>query len=279
MPSGRLHVCAVPIGNLQDASPRLRQVLGSVDAIACEDTRTTGKLLQLLDIVPPPRLLAHHEHNERDSAPGVVALLEAGSDVALVTDAGTPAVSDPGVTLVTAAHEAGVEVVAVPGASAVATALSVAGIGGAGWRFAGFLPRGVGPLTDLVRTHAHEVLVAFEAPGRVAASLAAIAAEQPERLVALCRELTKRHEQVRRASASILAGQLAAEDAPKGEIVLVLAPLALPEQAGADPRAVALVQAMRAEGVGLKQASRIAAEHLGGSARDLYKAALADSRR
>ena len=141
-----MFVCAVPIGNLEDASPRLRRVLGEVDAIACEDTRTTGRLLELLKVSPRPRLLAHHDHNERASAAGVVALLLEGRDVALVSDAGTPSVSDPGTELVQAAHDAGVTVAVVAGPSAVAAAVSVAGVRGEGYRFVGFLPRSEGDL-------------------------------------------------------------------------------------------------------------------------------------
>lgn len=267
---GTLHVCAVPIGNLEDASPRLRRVLGSVDAIACEDTRTTGRLLELLGVSPRPRLLAHHEHNERASAAGVVSLLEQGRDVALVTDAGTPAVSDPGVELVCAAHDAGIPVVAVPGPSAVATALAVAGVAGTGHRFVGFLPRGERELSELVERHARDLLVAFEAPTRLARSLATIAETQPDRQLAVCRELTKRHETVVRGSASDVARLF--QENVRGELVLVLGALPEPAVVGADPAALALVQAIAAEGVRRKAAARIVALHLGGSARDLYDA-------
>lgn len=269
-PRGTLYVCAVPIGNLEDASPRLRRVLGEVDAVACEDTRTTGRLLELLEVTPRPRLLAHHEHNERASAAGVVALLDRGSDVALVSDAGTPAVSDPGVELVTAAHAAGITVVAVPGPSAVASALSVAGLGGTGHRFVGFLPRGERDLAQLVVRHAEDVVVAFEAPSRLGRSLATIASVQPERELVVCRELSKLHEQVVRATAIELAERFA--DDVRGEVVLVMGAMPAPEQ-GADPRALELVQVLAGEGIRRKQAARIAAAFLGGSARELYDAA------
>jgi 16S rRNA (cytidine1402-2'-O)-methyltransferase len=267
---GTLHVCAVPIGNLEDASPRLRRVLGEVDVIACEDTRTTGKLLELLGVKRRGRMLAHHEHNARASAPGLVALLEGGEDVALVSDAGTPAVSDPGTELVAAARAAGINVVAVPGPSAVASAVSIAGISGDGYRFVGFLPRPERELTTLLARHAGDVLVAFEAPRRLQRTLEAIDATQPERRVVACRELTKRHEEVVDGTASELRAHFTAE--VRGELVLVLAPVPT-VMAAADPRALALVQAMVEAGVRLKDATRVVAEQLGASARELYDAA------
>lgn len=268
--TGTLYACAVPIGNLEDASPRLRRVLGEVGAIACEDTRTTGRLLDLLGIDPRPRLLAHHDHNARASADGVVALLERGLDVALVSDAGTPAVSDPGVELVAAAHAAGIEVVAVPGPSAVAAALSVAGLGGSGHRFVGFLPRAEAALADQLARHAGDVVVAFESPNRLRRSLEVVAQEQPQRVVVACRELSKRHEEVVRGDAVALLEHFAGD--VKGELVLVFAAVAASGQPAGDPRSVELVRAMVGEGVRLKVATRIVATHLGGSSRELYAA-------
>lgn len=264
---GTLHVCAVPIGNLDDASPRVRRVLGEVDAIACEDTRTTRRLLDLIEVAPTPRLLAHHGHNEAASAAGIVALLEEGLDVALVSDAGTPAISDPGAVLVEAAHRAGIVVVAVPGPSAVAAALSTAGLGGQGYRFVGFLPRTSRELAQLLQAHRHDVVVAFESPHRIRRTLDAIDQLQPARLVAVCRELTKRHEQVLRGCASDIATQL--PEPIKGEIVVMLGALAATRPV-ADPRAVALVSDLTEEGIRMKVAARIVSRHLGGSARELY---------
>ncbi|MCW2927351.1 MAG: hypothetical protein JWM86_1319 [Thermoleophilia bacterium] len=268
--TGTLFVCAVPIGNLEDASPRLRRVLGEVDVVACEDTRTTRRLLDLLGVDPVPRLLAYHEHNERASAAGIVALLEQGQDVALVSDAGTPSVSDPGAELVQAAHAAGTRVESVAGPSAVAAAVGAAGARGDGYRFVGFLPRVEGELRTVIVRHATDVLVAFESPHRLGRTLALIAQEQPERAVTVCRELTKRHEEVARGVAADLADRFA-EDV-KGEVVLVLDALAPSRAAGLDPRAVGLVEAMATAGVRRKDATRIVAEHLGGSARELYDA-------
>jgi 16S rRNA (cytidine1402-2'-O)-methyltransferase len=266
---GTLHVCAVPIGNLEDASPRLRRVLASVDVIACEDTRTTGRLLDLLEIEPRPRLLAHHEHNERASAQGLIALLEAGDDVALVSDAGTPGVSDPGVLLVDAALDAGIQVVVVPGPSAAASAVAVAGFRGTGWRFAGFLPRQARELEELLAEHAHDVVVAFEAPSRLLRSLEVVAQAQPERRIAACRELTKLHEEIVRGTASELLEHFAS--GVKGELVLVFEATAVPA-AEHDPRAAALVESLVESGMRRKDAARVVASHLGGSARELYDA-------
>jgi 16S rRNA (cytidine1402-2'-O)-methyltransferase len=270
---GTLYVCAVPIGNLEDASPRLRRVLGEVDVVACEDTRTTGRLLELLGVErrAGARMLAHHEHNARASAPGIVALLAAGSDVALVSDAGTPAVSDPGVELVAAARAAGARVEAVAGPSAVAAAVSVAGVAGSGYRFVGFLPRSSKDLAALLASAASDVLVAFEAPRRLQQTLDVLAATLPDRRVVVCRELTKLHEEVVEGTAGELRAHF--DDDVRGELVLVLAPVVGAATVAADPRALALVEAMVDGGVRLKAATRIVAEHLGGSARELYDAA------
>ncbi len=270
--AGTLFVCAVPIGNLEDASPRLRRVLGSVGAIACEDTRTTGRLLDLLGVDPKPRLLAHHEHNERASSEGVLSLLEGGTDIAIVSDAGTPGVRDPGVALVDRALGAGIRVEAVAGPSAVTAALSIAGVDSDGFRFIGFYPRKVSELAAMVGSGSRELLVGFESPNRVVATLRAVAEVQPARYVVVTRELTKRHEEVLRGSATAIADLLDARASVKGELVLLLAPMVMPVQV-ADPRALDLVNELVSHDVRLKDATRIAAEFLGGSPRELYDAA------
>ncbi|MCB0879307.1 MAG: 16S rRNA (cytidine(1402)-2'-O)-methyltransferase [Thermoleophilia bacterium] len=276
---GTLHVCAVPIGNLADASPRLREVLSSVDAIACEDTRTTGRLLELLDLpTPRPRLLAHHEHNERASAAGVVELLLAGSDVAIVSDAGTPAVSDPGVELVRAAHVAGIPVRAVAGPSSVAAAISVAGASSEhGFHFAGFLPRGDAALEELLASTRSQVVVALESPKRVRASLEVAARVQPERCVTVCRELTKLHEQVLRGTPAELLLQLG--DDVKGEVVLVLdAATDAANEDDAPAPALALARDLVDAGVRSKDSAKLAARHVGGRSRAIYDALVAERR-
>lgn len=270
--AGTLFVCAVPIGNLEDASPRLKRVLGSVGAIACEDTRTTGRLLDLLKVDPKPRLLAHHEHNERASSEGVLALLQDGTDIAIVSDAGTPGVRDPGVALVDRALGAGIRVEAVAGPSAVTAALSIAGVDSDGFRFIGFWPRKSSELAALASGGARELLVGFESPNRVVATLRGVAELQPSRYVVVTRELTKQHEEVLRGTAAAIADVLDARASVKGELVLLLAPMVVPERP-ADPRALELVQVLVGHDLRVKDATRIAAEYLGGSARELYDAA------
>jgi 16S rRNA (cytidine1402-2'-O)-methyltransferase len=272
---GTLYVCAVPIGNLGDASTRLREVLRRVDAIACEDTRSTAKLLDLLGIERPhPRLLQHHAHNERASSGGILALLQDGSDVALVSDAGTPGVRDPGVALVDRALGAGVRVEAVAGPSAVTAALSIAGIEADGFRFVGFFPRKGKELAELAKDGAGDLLVGFESPNRVVATLRGVAEVQPSRYVVVARELTKQHEEVLRGSPEVLADELAARPGVKGEFVLLLAPMVVSgaaRAAGADARAGELVDVLVEHGLRRKDASRIAAEFLGGTVRELYE--------
>jgi 16S rRNA (cytidine1402-2'-O)-methyltransferase len=274
---GTLHVCAVPIGNLDDASARLRSVLGTVDAVACEDTRTTGALLARLGIEPRPRLLAHHGHNEQASADGIVELLLGGAQVALVSDAGTPAVSDPGAILVRAAHAAGCPVTVVPGPSSVAAALSVSGAVADGFRFAGFLPRSWSAIERVLGSSADELLVVLESPRRIRATLECIAGLQPDRVVVACRELTKLHEQVERGTAQDLLERL--DPNVRGELVLVLEPLSrdhvdLADDAGT--AALALARDLQASGLRQREAARIAARHLGGDARRLYDALTRD---
>lgn len=269
---GRLLVCATPIGNLGDVSPRLRETLAGTSVIACEDTRRTRELLSALGI-PAPKLIAHHEHNERASADGIVQLLARGDDVVLVSDAGTPAVSDPGALVARAALEAGHDVVAVPGPSAVAAAISVAGCVGGQYRFVAFLPRTAHDLSRLLDETAQDVVVAFESPTRLGESLAAIAEVQPSRRVVLAREMTKRHEQTLAGDARSLAQGIAGSTT-RGECVLVLD--AMPPEAVAtlDRRTVDLVLALVDEGVRMKTASKVVASHEGVPQRELYAAAL-----
>ncbi|MBC7644862.1 MAG: 16S rRNA (cytidine(1402)-2'-O)-methyltransferase [Thermoleophilia bacterium] len=264
------------MGNLGDVSKRLVEVLGSVHAIACEDTRRTRKLLSAIG-VPAPRLLSYRLDNEHASAAGLVPLLLGGSDIALVSDAGTPAIADPGVALVRAAHAAGVEVVAVPGPSAVIAALSVSGFGASCHTFVGFLPRSAREITALVAQYSSQVLVAFESPRRVAATLATVAEVQPARAVAVVREITKLHEQTYLGSVREVADQLLALDGVLGEIVTVFDALAEAE-AVVDERALRLVTRLVEAGVRMKDACAIVAEHESLSKRELYDAMIAASR-
>jgi 16S rRNA (cytidine1402-2'-O)-methyltransferase len=223
---GALVVCPTPIGNLKDVTLRLLDELRSADVVACEDTRRTRILLDGHGISVP--VLAVHEHNEAVRAPELVERVRRGERVALATDAGMPAVSDPGARIVAAVAAAGLQVTVLPGPSAVTTAVAASGLGGAGFVFAGFLPRPAGRAAAEVRRldACGLPVVAFESPRRLAATLAALAAAEPDRQAAVCRELTKLHEQVERGSLADLADRFAT--APKGEVTLVLAAAARP---------------------------------------------------
>jgi 16S rRNA (cytidine1402-2'-O)-methyltransferase len=216
--SGRLVVCPTPIGNLEDITLRVLSALREADVVACEDTRRTRVLLDRYGV--SATLVSYHEHNERERSAELVRRMSAGETVALVSDAGMPLVSDPGYVLVRACVAAGLAVEVLPGPSAALAALVASGLAAETWRFVGFLPRKKGDLAGVFA--ATETVVAFESPRRLAASLAALAALDGEREVAVCRELTKVHEEVVRGTASELAERYAAGQ-PKGEIVLVVA--------------------------------------------------------
>ena len=265
-----LLLAATPIGNLGDASRRLIEALTSAEVIAAEDTRTTAHLLRALGIENRPRLIALHEHNERERAADLVELARE-TDVLLLSDAGMPTVSDPGFVLVQAAIAAGVTVSALPGPSAVLTALAVSGLPTDRFAFEGFLPR-KGRLPAL-RALASETrtLVFFESPHRVGDALRDLAlAFGPERPAAVCRELTKLYEEVVRGTLAELADRFAV--GARGELVLVVG--------GAEPATasledgVARVQALVADGARLKESAAEVAEATGLSRRALYEAVL-----
>src|SRR5438132_7443445 len=216
-----LAVCATPIGNLEDVTLRVLRELAEADLVLCEDTRRTGVLLERHGI-SGPRLLSYHEHNEARRTAQVLPRLEAGERVALVSDAGLPAVSDPGARLVAAALDGGVPVTVLPGPSAVETALVASGLVGERYQFVGYLPRGEKALAALWQELARWPwpVVAFESPQRLPKSLRSLAGALPSRPVAVCRELTKRFEEIVRGTAVDLAERFA--EPPKGEIVLVL---------------------------------------------------------
>lgn len=266
-------LAATPIGNLADASRRLIEVLGNAEIVAAEDTRTTQRLLQALSIDNRPRLIALHDHNEKHRAAELVALA-AEHDVVLVSDAGMPAVSDPGYRVVAAAAEAGVTVTAIPGPSAVLTALAVAGLPTDRFTFEGFLPRKPGERMRSLQALATEprTMVFFESPARLAQTLTDMgAAFGVHRRLAVCRELTKLYEEVRRGTPSELAEW--AQAGVKGEIVIV-AEGAAPVEVSAED-ALAQVQTLVAGGIRLKDAAAEVAAATGLSSRDLYQAALA----
>jgi 16S rRNA (cytidine1402-2'-O)-methyltransferase len=266
MSTGRLVVCPTPIGNLADVTLRVLEVLRTADVVACEDTRHTRVLLDRHG-VRARSLVSYHEHNESSRTPDLVARLERGEVVALVSDAGTPSVSDPGYVLIRAAVAAGLRVEVLPGPSAVLVALVVAGLPVDRWRFVGFLPRRSSELAELLRSG--ETTVAFESPRRRARSLATLAAADPARPVAVCRELTKVHEEVVRGDAAAVAERFAREE-PRGEIVVVVGPAEAPPADLA--AAVEALSALVSAGAKTRPAARVVAELTGVPANRLYEA-------
>jgi 16S rRNA (cytidine1402-2'-O)-methyltransferase len=277
-PAGALYVVATPIGNLADLTLRAIHVLGLVDAVACEDTRVSAGLLRHLGIDKPT--IALHEHNEAQAAKAVVGRLGNGERIAYVSDAGTPAISDPGAGLVAAVHAAGHRVVPVPGASSAVAALSAAGDALAqGFVFHGFLPTKAGErraaLQALTKQGGSAVL--FEAPHRIEALAALLAEEMPGRHVTLCRELTKQFETIVAMPAEGLPSWLAADtNRVRGEFVLVLHAQAPAQASGAlDADAERTLTVLLGEGLPLKQAVALAATLCGAPRNALYERALA----
>jgi 16S rRNA (cytidine1402-2'-O)-methyltransferase len=269
--SGRLVVCPTPIGNLEDVTLRVLSALREADVVACEDTRRTRVLLERYGV--SARLVSYHEHNEQARAASLVSSMRGGSVVALVSDAGMPLVSDPGYVLVRACVAAGLPVEVLPGPSAALTALVASGLPSAEWHFAGFLPRKKGELGRLFSSVSGTV-VAFESPRRVPGSLAVLASVDPAREVAVCRELTKAHEEVVRGTAASLAARYA-EAAPRGEVVLVVGPASAEFEAASAASGPAGLDALRRlvdSGAHPRKAAGVVAELTGGSANELYRA-------
>jgi 16S rRNA (cytidine1402-2'-O)-methyltransferase len=264
-PVGRLLVCATPIGNLEDVTLRVLRALGEADLLACEDTRHTKVLLDRYDI--RAQLVSFHEHNERPRAAELAARMRAGAVVALVSDAGMPLVSDPGFALVRAALEAHVPVEVLPGASAVLTALTASGLAASSWRFVGFLPRARGEL-DALFAGSEETFVAFESPRRLATTLALFAERDAARQLAVCRELTKLHEETRRGTAAELAEHYSRNPA-KGEVVLVCA--GAPAGGAAREQALAALRDLVAAGAKARPAAGVVAKLTGVGANELYR--------
>jgi 16S rRNA (cytidine1402-2'-O)-methyltransferase len=263
--SGRLVVCPTPIGNLEDVTLRVLAALREADVIACEDTRRTRVLLERYGV--SASLLSYHEHNERERAAELVEKMRGGAVVALVSDAGMPLVSDPGYALVQGCIAAGLAVEVLPGPSAALTALVASGLPSDAWRFAGFLPRKRSALEEVLRSP--ETFVAFESPRRVGASLAVLSGIDPERPVAVCRELTKLHEEVVRGTAAELASRYA-DEGPRGEVVLVIG--GAPAASGVDPAAVEAVRRLVESGARARVAASVVAELTGAPANALYRA-------
>jgi len=271
---GRLLVCATPIGNLEDVTLRVLATLREVDIVACEDTRHTKVLLDRHGITA--KLVSYHEHNERARVEELVARMQAGAVVALVSDAGMPLISDPGFPLVRACIEAGLPVEVLPGPSAALTALVASGLPAERWRFVGFLPRKRAERESLLE-HTEETLVAFESPRRLAATLAQLAEHDPDRPLAVCRELTKLHEEVRRGRVAELAKHYG-ERPPRGEIVLVVggAGSSSNDPAGRADALVALDALVQA-GARPRPAAKVVSKLTGVAANELYRQLMDDA--
>jgi 16S rRNA (cytidine1402-2'-O)-methyltransferase len=265
---GALVVCPTPIGNLDDVTPRVRDALVSADYVACEDTRRTGSLLEKLGIRPAPPLVSIHEGNEPVRAKELAQRVERGEVVALVSDAGMPAISDPGFRLIRRCIERSLEVVVLPGPSVVPVALVASGLPTDRWRFEGFLPKRSGEMERVLRSA--ETVIAFESPRRVGDSLAALAAIAPDRPAAVCRELTKMHEEVARGSLAELARRFRAD--VKGEIVLVIGPAASEDHDRDVGFAVDALRHLVQSGARPRAAASVVAALTGTRANDLYRA-------
>jgi 16S rRNA (cytidine1402-2'-O)-methyltransferase len=265
-----LAVCATPIGNLEDITLRVLRELTEADVVLCEDTRQTRKLLERHGV--RARLLSYHQHNEARRAAELLPRLEAGERMALVSDSGLPGISDPGARLVDAALEADLAVTVLPGPSAVETALVSSGLAAEeGYQFLGYLPRGERALLSLAEAVARRpwTVVAFESPQRLPASLCVLARVIPDRPAAVCRELTKRFEEVARGSVSELSRRFAA--GVKGEIVLVLGEAAVSRD---ETAAAAAVAELLAAGVPRRQAADVVARLTGVARNRLYRTSL-----
>jgi 16S rRNA (cytidine1402-2'-O)-methyltransferase len=265
---GELIVCPTPIGNLDDITVRVREALVAADWIACEDTRRTGGLLDKLGIRPAPPLISNHEGNEGPRATELAQRIERGDIVALVSDAGMPAVSDPGYKLIRRCIERDLDITVLPGPSVVPVALVASGLPTDRWRFEGFLPKRSGEMERVLRSA--ETVIAFESPRRVGESLAALAAIAADRPAAVCRELTKMHEEVARGSLAELARRFRGD--VKGEIVLVIAPAAAEEHDRDVGFAVDALRHLVQSGARPRAAASVVAALTGTRANDLYRA-------
>jgi 16S rRNA (cytidine1402-2'-O)-methyltransferase len=267
-----LAICATPIGNLEDVTLRVLRELAEADVVLCEDTRRTRGLLERHAI--SARLMSYHRHNEAERVAELLPRLLEGERMALVSDAGLPGVNDPGARLVTAAIEAGVPVTVLPGPSAVPTALVLSGFPSERYQFLGYLPRGEKALRALWQELARwpHAAVAFESPQRLPLALRTLADDQPERPVAVCRELTKMFEETVRGPAHDVAARFA--EAPKGEITLVIGPSpAAPEPDDLDEASEVVAQLV-AEGVPRRRAVELVGRLVRGSRNALYRRSL-----
>jgi 16S rRNA (cytidine1402-2'-O)-methyltransferase len=267
-----LAVCATPIGNLDDVTLRVLAELREADVVLCEDTRRTRILLDRHGV--HAKLTSYHRLNEAARLPEAQRRLEADERVALVSDAGLPGVNDPGARLIVAAIEAGVPVTVLPGPSAVETALVASGLVGDGYRFVGYLPRRARERAALAEELAAwpGAVVAFDSPRRVSASLVALAAAMPERRAAVCRELTKRFEEVLRGSLAELAERVTGP--VRGEVTLVLGAARAPQPGTTADAAREAVAELVAAGARRRQAADVVARLTGHARNELYRASL-----
>jgi 16S rRNA (cytidine1402-2'-O)-methyltransferase len=267
-----LVVCATPIGNLEDVTLRVLRELGEADLVLCEDTRRTRTLLDRHGI--QAKLVSYHRHNEAKRVDELLPRLEEGERIALASDAGLPGVNDPGARLISAAVERGLEVTVLPGPSAVETALVASGLVGECYSFVGYLPRRRDALDRLWAETASwsGPVVAFESPRRLPGSLRSLAEVDPERPVAVCRELTKRFEEVARGSAREVAARF--KEAPKGEITLVLGPASGDDLSVPEEDALAAVVELVEAGVPRRQAADLVSRLTGIARNKLYKESL-----
>jgi 16S rRNA (cytidine1402-2'-O)-methyltransferase len=280
--AGTLYLVSTPIGNLEDVTRRALRVLAEVDAVACEDTRHTRKLLDHYGV--KTKTISYHEHNERERAAELAARLAAGESVALVSDAGTPAVSDPGYRLVRAAIERGARVVPVPGATALVAALTASGLPTDEFFFGGFLPaRSTARRARLSQLRTlPATLVFYEAPHRIAAALRDARETLGEREAAVARELTKLHEEIARGRLSVLVERFSGEHAARGEMVVVIDRTVIADadadQAAAQTESVAALVAAyeRDEGLDHRAALKRAARRLGLTRDEAYRRLVAE---
>ncbi len=264
--AGRLTVCPTPIGNMGDVTPRVRQALADADVVACEDTRRAGRLYELLEL-ETPRLISNHEGNEEDRAEQIAQAIERGARVALVSDAGTPLLSDPGYRLMRACIDRKIDIEVLPGPTAITTALVASGLPPGRWRFEGFLPRRAGELERVLQST--DTVVAFESPRRLPDSLRALASLAPDRPAAVCRELTKLHEEVVRGNLDELSRRFRGD--VKGEIVVVIAPS---NKRASSPDIAFAVDALRRlvqSGARPRAAAGVVAALTGTAPNDLYR--------
>jgi len=265
---GTLLVCPTPIGNLDDITVRVRDALVSADYVACEDTRRTGGLLDKLGIRPAPPLVSIHEGNEAARAMELGQRIERGETVALVSDAGMPVISDPGFRLIRRCIDRNLDVTVLPGPSVVPVALVASGLPTDRWRFEGFLPKRAGEMERVLRST--ETVVAFESPRRVGDSLAALASIASDRPAAVCREMSKMHEEVSRGTLGELARRFRGD--VKGEIVLVIGPASDDDHDKDVGFAVDALRHLVQSGARPRAAASVVAALTGTRANDLYRA-------